>query len=147
MKSNSWTDEEIETLKALWSAGKTSPEIVQLMGKTRSAIMGKVHRLKLKTVTEPRARGNKPGSNGKTCQKRRKIPLKPPFRPEALTSLLDLGPCMCRYSFGSPGEPGFGFCGERTERGKTYCAEHVPVVSRKIVKVKQTHVMPNGKMW
>jgi hypothetical protein len=42
-----WTDAEIEQLTELWNSRKTASQIAALMGKSRNAVIGKVHRLKL----------------------------------------------------------------------------------------------------
>jgi len=50
MPSASWTGEEIDLLKKLWSEGETAAAIAaQLSGLSRSAVLGKVHRLRLRT--------------------------------------------------------------------------------------------------
>ncbi len=44
----SWTDERVETLKLMWSEGKSASQIAkELGGVTRNAVIGKVHRLGL----------------------------------------------------------------------------------------------------
>ncbi len=44
----SWTDERVETLKTMWSDGKSASQIAkELGGVTRNAVIGKVHRLGL----------------------------------------------------------------------------------------------------
>jgi len=44
----SWTDERVETLKSMWSDGKSASQIAkELGGVTRNAVIGKVHRLGL----------------------------------------------------------------------------------------------------
>jgi GcrA cell cycle regulator len=44
----SWTDERVETLKNMWSEGKSASQIAkELGGVTRNAVIGKVHRLGL----------------------------------------------------------------------------------------------------
>jgi hypothetical protein len=44
-RQTSWSDAEIEQLRQLWAAGKTASEIAALIpGKTRNAIIGRVHR-------------------------------------------------------------------------------------------------------
>ena len=44
----SWTDERVETLKAMWADGKSASQIAkELGGVTRNAVIGKVHRLGL----------------------------------------------------------------------------------------------------
>jgi GcrA cell cycle regulator len=43
-----WTDERVETLKTMWSDGKSASQIAkELGGVTRNAVIGKVHRLGL----------------------------------------------------------------------------------------------------
>ena len=42
----SWTDERVETLRTMWSEGKSASQIAkELGGITRNAVIGKVHRL------------------------------------------------------------------------------------------------------
>ena len=44
----SWTDERVDTLKTMWSEGKSASQIAkELGGVTRNAVIGKVHRLGL----------------------------------------------------------------------------------------------------
>jgi GcrA cell cycle regulator len=44
----SWTDERVETLRAMWVEGKSASQIAkELGGVTRNAVIGKVHRLGL----------------------------------------------------------------------------------------------------
>lgn len=44
----SWTDERVETLKTMWTEGKSASQIAkELGGVTRNAVIGKVHRLGL----------------------------------------------------------------------------------------------------
>ncbi len=44
----SWTDERVETLKVMWTEGKSASQIAkELGGVTRNAVIGKVHRLGL----------------------------------------------------------------------------------------------------
>ena len=43
-------------------------------------------------------------------------------------ALLDLREGMCKWPFGAPGEPGFGFCGARSPGGGApYCGYHAQV--------------------
>jgi GcrA cell cycle regulator len=49
-----WTDERVETLKALWLDGLSASQIAkQLGGVTRNAVIGKVHRLGLSGRATP----------------------------------------------------------------------------------------------
>jgi GcrA cell cycle regulator len=50
----SWTDERIETLRTLWENGLTASQIAdQLGGVSRNAVIGKAHRLGLKSRPSP----------------------------------------------------------------------------------------------
>jgi len=50
----SWTDERIATLKKMWEGGSTASQIAEeLGGVTRNAVIGKVHRLGLKSRPSP----------------------------------------------------------------------------------------------
>jgi len=50
MRSDSWTAERVELLRRLWADGETAAAIAdRLGGMTRSAVLGKVFRLRLRT--------------------------------------------------------------------------------------------------
>ena len=50
MPTKSWTSEQIDLLKRLWSEGLTAAAIAVRIGDlSRSAVLGKVHRLRLRT--------------------------------------------------------------------------------------------------
>ena len=46
--SPEWTEQEIATLRQQWEAGVSASVIGLLLSKTRNAVIGKVHRLRLK---------------------------------------------------------------------------------------------------
>ena len=52
-----WTDERVKKLKTLWQAGYTGSEISQALDVTRSAVLGKLHRLNLKKKIGKRTTG------------------------------------------------------------------------------------------
>ena len=51
----SWTDERIEMLKQLWEGGSTASQIAEKLGNvfSRNAVIGKAHRLGLKSRPSP----------------------------------------------------------------------------------------------
>ncbi|MBX9795695.1 GcrA family cell cycle regulator, partial [Sphingomonas sp.] len=50
----SWTDERIETLKAMWEKGLTASQIAETLGGvSRNAVIGKAHRLGLQSRPSP----------------------------------------------------------------------------------------------
>ena len=42
-----WSDNEIETLTTLWNNGKSAAQIGIVVKRSREAVLGKIHRLKL----------------------------------------------------------------------------------------------------
>jgi GcrA cell cycle regulator len=57
-----------------------------------------------------------------------RAPVRPEPAVETFTmrrlSLLQLGPRTCRWPVGDVGEPGFCFCGNRTDADRVYCPVH-----------------------
>ena len=68
MPTESWTIEQIDLLKRLWSEGLTAAAIAaRLDGLSRSAVLGKVHRLRLRTDKAAAAPPAKAKSAGERC--------------------------------------------------------------------------------
>lgn len=103
----SWTDERIEELKKLWAEGLSTGEIGKRIGVSKNAVVGKAHRLGLKSRPSPIKRA-KP---------------KPKAEPAKVT-IFDLTAHSCRWPHGDPKHDNFHFCGKQTVPGKPYCAEH-----------------------
>jgi GcrA cell cycle regulator len=136
-----WNDERIAILKQLWAEGKTAGAIgKKLGGFSRSAVLGKIFRLRLRTdkasaeTATPKADCQKPQpavrKNGPV--RRRSGPVqsgaaKPP-RTSTHKSLLELTNTCCRWPHGRPGAKNFFFCGAPgadVENGIPYCASHM----------------------
>jgi GcrA cell cycle regulator len=125
-----WTKERIDLLKKLWAAGKTAAEIAaSLDGISRSAVLGKVFRLRLRPVDQVPKRATADSSpvwrRGGAARISRQ-------RPRATVSaqgksLLELTNDTCRWPVGHPGTKKFHFCGAGAdlERGMPYCARHM----------------------
>jgi len=89
----SWTDERIATLKKMWEGGSTASQIAdELGGVSRNAVIGKAHRLGLKSrpspvkANEPKADATKPKAEAKPAPKKAAAapaPAKPAPRPVA----------------------------------------------------------------
>jgi GcrA cell cycle regulator len=77
----SWTDERVETLKAMWTEGKSASQIAkELGGVTRNAVIGKVHRLGLSN----RVGGvDRPEDEHLAAEPQAEEPAPEPVRPEA----------------------------------------------------------------
>ena len=113
----SWTDERIGKLKELWDKGLSASQIATELGDvTRNAVIGKAHRLGLKSRPSPvKSESAKP----------KKAPPKEVPQPDGnQISLLDLTERVCKWPIGHPGEPDFHFCGKSSEAGVPYCVEH-----------------------
>ena len=136
---SAWTDERIETLKALWAAGKTGSQIAAAIGHglTRNAIIGKINRLRLagrakSTDTAapplrapPKPKFAHPGNIMRKAEARKLDPGPPmiadPPRQEGETeaiipmsprvTIVELNDSMCRWPLGDPASPEFRYCG------------------------------------
>ena len=74
----SWTEERIETLRKLWEGGSTASQIAEeLGGVSRNAVIGKAHRLGLKSRPSPVKSGEKKDGVKKAAAKTVKPPEKP----------------------------------------------------------------------
>ncbi len=141
MPTDSWTAERIDLLRKLWAQGETAAAIAaRLGGLSRSAVLGKIFRLRLDTAapgsnkqngrTAKRAR--KPGSRTKVAPtgltvrpsltiadffaRRRRgardgAMQKPPEAASSHKTLLELTNNTCRWPHGRPGSGRFFFCG------------------------------------
>jgi GcrA cell cycle regulator len=146
-----WTDELTEQLTALFRQGLSCSKIAsKIGGVTRNAVIGRLYRLGLRRgkmtarptlneyILSPKKRNAGRRKNDFICgglPSRRTAPgasscqpiprsqdgPEPPSRP--LVSLSELEPAMCRFPYGDPREPSFGFCGEPND-GSPYCPEH-----------------------
>ena len=98
MTVSAWTDDRVGRLKTLWIEGRSAAEIARVLdhGLTRSAVLGKVHRLGLSAGHPPASRSARaaPGPAAPVPAARRSSPAKPvpPSRPESLVrSAMDVG--------------------------------------------------------
>lgn len=135
-----WTLNRIAELQRLWRDGLTASDVARTLGDdvTRSAVLGKVHRLGLsrpghirKTVagSKPAQRAAPGRPDGASAPHRRSRP-RPPL-PVALpdaptTDLIAVGRAGCRFPYGDPGGPTLPLCGRPVQRG-VYCGPHAAV--------------------
>lgn len=156
MTNVTWDQTRIDTLKSLWASGFSASECAARMGiSSRSAILGKVHRLRLphrttQTRSYARKSERKRDIEARESRPRRKRsdgkvvspvfardPLPPePVKPEYLYSLTEITDRedaqrikLCRYIFGNPkGSEPWGYCGCEAAPGSSYCAGHHAMV-------------------
>ena len=108
-----WTSEKEQVLIAAW----TDPELsivafAKKIGLTKSAVIGKAHRLKLPTRASIKAGAPK---------KQREPPVKkaPASNPQLVPSR-----STCVWPIGHPTNDDFHYCGEPIQIGSPYCTEH-----------------------
>jgi len=143
MRGDVWTADRIKLLRALWSKGETAAAIgARLGGLSRSAVLGKIYRLRLHTEQAPldapakkrkRIAGVLAGVEDlvrrrrRTRYKKRKpeIPAAPARQHKSIFELTNI---TCRWPHGRPGTDRFFFCGAPEadlEHGIPYCARHM----------------------
>lgn len=106
-----WTSGRIATLKQMWADGATAAAIAECLGVSRSAVLGKIFRLRRRA----------PASVGVSLQPHPKQPQRGGIR------LLELTNGTCRFPIGEPGTRTFFFCGAPgadLEGGRPYCVRH-----------------------
>ena len=109
-----WTEEKVSELTKLWDEGITTGEIGKRLGVSKTAVVGKAHRLKLKGRPSPIKRSSSVNKKAKEIAKPKNAKL----------SILDLTAITCRWPIGDPENPDFHFCGKKAVAGKPYCKEH-----------------------
>lgn len=150
-----WTQERVELLKRLHNEGLSASDIAARLknGLTRSAIIGKIHRLGL-------ARGNrvilKPAKRPLVKKDRDRtavelaarpalhlvaMPLPVETRPASVVKFADLTAGQCRFPFGRPGTAEFGFCGAPSIFGGSYCLHHHRVCSAPVTPSRPRRVL------
>ena len=130
-----WTRERIALLKRLWTDGETATAIAAQLRMSKSAVLGKVFRLRLR----PAANATAATARSNTVILRRRHKSRPPIKhrakpaasaaPAVLSgkTLFELTNDSCRWPHGQPGTKAFHFCGAPgadLEGGRPYCERH-----------------------
>lgn len=128
-----WTDEEVETLRKLWSDGFSFGRIALRIGKSRSAVSGKLDRISAGSRPTINAisfavSGKSP-TNPRRLPKPKQVGLLPVLRDGKQLTLLDLRHNECRYPIDD--EAPFHFCGHP---GFPYCEFHARLCTQKKVQ-------------
>jgi len=154
MSIRDWPEPHTELLREKQAGGFSASQIAALLNArfkthySRSAIIGKIHRLGLgrdrATIVfdakrAARSLGRKASAERRAQRAQAKAKaapkLAPHFADEALPAedappaklfqLIDMEAHQCRWPYGDPKRAGFGFCGCAVFPGKPYCPEHV----------------------
>ena len=107
-----WTANRIEILTQLREKHQPVSIMVERLGVSRNAIIGKLHRLGLSV-----ARVRKPVPTLIASEK----------APRAGITIMQLTPYTCRWPLGDVGSADFAYCGGVSLEGCPYCAEHAKV--------------------
>jgi GcrA cell cycle regulator len=141
-----WNDERIEALTKLWREGLSASQVArQLGGISRSAVIGKVHRLGIAGRDAPsrpnvlvgrpvsRVRASAGGVRRLAAPRAPRLLAQPrvPFEATPTATIHTLTAHGCRWPIGEPEEAGFGFCGRLREGPGSYCAGHAPMAVRR----------------
>lgn len=139
--TNPWTPELTERLVALTKAGDSGSAIAAKLGVTRSAVIGKVHRLGMQLGNCRNGNGQirtgrpqKPVLTSFNKYRNRKAKSKPEFQKAPIPppnvediprkAFAELSENDCRFPVNDPRLPGFGFCALPRIPGSSYCSGH-----------------------
>ena len=145
-----WTRERLALLKKLWTDGETATAIAARLRMSRSAVLGKVFRLRLRPAKKATAASARSGTATLRRRHKRRSPIKhraKPAAPAATPSgktLFELTNGSCRWPHGQPGTKTFHFCGAPgadLAGGRPYCERHA---RRAYVGHRKTPPAPAG---
>lgn len=113
-----WTEERIEKLTKLWDKGFSASQIATELaeGVTRNAVIGKAHRLGLKSRPSP--------VKGESTKAKKAAPSPKKKEEKKVVTLLDLTSTTCKWPSGHPSDEDFQFCGKPAPSALPYCEEH-----------------------
>ncbi len=125
-----WTRQQLEDAKELWLGGKTATQVADVVGKSRSAVVGKMKRLGLLKKEQ----GIALPKGAPRSVKKSKLPLPPMELPPVIVpeasslnpvTLENLRKHHCRAILGDVGPEGFAmYCGDPKAEGSSYCSFH-----------------------
>ena len=149
-----WNDERIAALILLWREGLSASQVARrLGGVSRSAVIGKVHRLGIASREKPprpRRVAERPSPRPRALHRpARQVPPRAPVAPaqplfEAAptATILTLTKSGCRWPIGDPAAADFGFCGRLKLCDSAYCAGHASIARRRRRPARRWAVAP-----
>jgi GcrA cell cycle regulator len=136
-----WDSERSDELRRYTAMGCSASQIATMMGQgiTRNAVIGRLHRMGIRTAHA----GGRPTNGSKNPGKKRSHKSKPPQTPaarEEIKAAAEIADCNipleqrrkfmelrageCKWPVGDPKHPNFFFCGGPRKKGFPYCAVH-----------------------
>ena len=142
-----WAAPIIAKLQRLWAAGKTAGQIAEALGgtATRNAVLGKLHRLRLrgetivsKSSAPPKAKPRSKPQPGYGWRAPKEGVLPPAVIATTTHDTIDpADPCLlrmedlqahhCRWPLNNALGGEYYFCGARNVSGKPYCQPHCDI--------------------
>ena len=130
MSASAWTDDRVGRLKTLWREGQTAEQISRDLanGISRSAVLGKIHRLGLSASRSRVSKTLEARSTPASTPRRPHAAIRPFIEPDVIlergfATLQTVGRHQCRWPLGDPAAPDFILCGQPVARG-VYCRPH-----------------------
>jgi GcrA cell cycle regulator len=135
MEGMPWTSEQDGLLRTILADGGSYSDVAAAVGRTRGAVTSRAEKLDVKSRQNRDDAGLVARIIASKRNRQRTLrstqmaphhytPREVSVAPPKMLNLLELGNRTCRWPYGDPGEPGFGFCGHRTVSGKPYCRAH-----------------------
>jgi GcrA cell cycle regulator len=138
-----WNDLRVAELTQMWREGFSASQVARrLGGVSRSAVIGKIHRLGISArsgPSRPRASSGRPPAvarispSGARCKIAPRAPRAAPvliFETSPTATVLTLTETSCRWPIGHPDQAEFGFCGRLRAGRSPYCQGHGPMALR-----------------
>lgn len=127
-----WTRAQLDKARDMFVAGHSAAEISGQVGKSRSAVIGKIKRLGLTRKDHPTTRNTKQkttnvknGTHGTDAVPDVPPAPPPPFVPKVPVLLAQLRREHCRAIIGDVGPDGFAwYCGDPKAEGSSWCVHH-----------------------
>lgn len=153
-RTNLWTKDEDEQLRALWSKTLSARQISISIGRTRNAVIGRANRLKLPPRAVSRF-SKKPKSGRPYFQKspelrskqdafikdfKRALAVMERASLSSGVSFEDLEPHHCRFIAGDPLKGGV-YCGQPKKEKSSFCPEHHALCFKSAKKSKKNFLL------
>lgn len=116
-------------MKSLWLEGKSASTIGERLGVTKNAVIGMVHRLKIRRAPQMTRSSLTKALLAKHPRPRKPPPPPPP--PRRWITLFELKHDSCRYP--RDGALGVEYCGAKSPFLSPWCAEHRALCYRRVL--------------